>query len=137
MTKPNRQVLHYCVVRLATAKSRLPSLLTHSLEREVALEDHLADLGEDGALGIGQVHLPDACVSNAALVLLLGLFSLAGGKEHRVLVRVGDGIGTSNGEDAPRAATKRRALRSENSLFLRLPSAEPPPPASSSSPAAC
>lgn len=63
----------------------LSSLLTHRLEREVALEDHLADLREDGALGVGQVHLPDARVSHAAVVLLLGLLRLAGGKEHREL----------------------------------------------------
>lgn len=63
----------------------LSSLLTHRLEREVALEDHLADLREDGALGVGQVHLPDVRVSHAAVVLLLGLLRLAGGKEHREL----------------------------------------------------
>lgn len=51
-------------------------MLTHSLEREVTLEDHLAELREDGALGVGQVHPPDACVSHTALVLLLGLLCL-------------------------------------------------------------
>lgn len=61
-------------------KAVVTAALTHSLEREVTLEDHLADLREDGALGVGQVHLPDACVSHAALVLLLGLLHLAGGK---------------------------------------------------------
>lgn len=51
-------------------------LLTYSLEREVTLEDHLADLCEDGTLGVVQVHLPDACVSHTVLVLVLGLLCL-------------------------------------------------------------
>lgn len=49
---------------------------THSFECEVTLEDHLSDLCEDGALGVGQIHLPDACVSHTALVLVLGLARL-------------------------------------------------------------
>lgn len=65
------------------AKRQLSLPLTHSLECEVTLEDHLADLREDGAFGVGQVHLPDACVSHTTLVLFLGFLCLVGGKQHR------------------------------------------------------
>lgn len=57
--------------------------LTYSLEREVTLEDHLADLCEDGTLGVVQVHLPDACVSHTVLVLVLGLLRLPETSRHR------------------------------------------------------
>lgn len=63
--------------------------MTHSLECEVALKDRLPDLCEDGALGIGQIHLPDACVSQAALVLLLGFLSLPKATDTHNCVRYG------------------------------------------------
>lgn len=55
--------------------------MAYRFEREVALEDGLSDLGEDGAFDIGQVHPPDARVSHAVLVLFLGLLSLM--PQHR------------------------------------------------------
>lgn len=49
---------------------------THRFECEVTLEDRLSDLCENGALGVSQVHPPDACVNHTALVLILGLLRL-------------------------------------------------------------
>lgn len=63
--------------------------MTHSLECEVALKDRLPDLCEDGALGVGQIHLPDACVSQAALIMLLGFLCLSKATDTHNCVRYG------------------------------------------------
>lgn len=73
--RKTRSAFCHCLRRVASFPQT--GKLTHSLEREVALKDHFPDLCEDGVLGVGQIHLPDASVSHAALVLLLGFLCLS------------------------------------------------------------
>lgn len=103
------------------------------------MKDHLSDLCEDGALGVCQIHPPDACVSHTALVLVLGLLRLDETNDA-------DRKQCEDVEAAPNCQENRcvriqlqsSAVKTDSGAdTVILPSAEPPPPASSSSPAVC